>query len=61
MKGSLQAKGVTMSRDALPECLCGRILRDVYTHKDPEIHQMGTMNEANQNDWPRENGKKYLI
>lgn len=50
-----------MSRDALPECLCSRILRDVYTHKDPEIHQIGTMNEANQNDWPRENGKKYLI
>ena len=30
-----------------------------YTWEDPEIHQTGTLNQANQNDWPKETRKKY--
>ena len=29
--------------------------------EDPEIHQIRTVNQANQNDWPKEIQKKCLI
>ena len=29
--------------------------------KDPEIYQIWTVNQANQNNWPKENQKKYPI
>ena len=29
--------------------------------EDPEIHQIWTVNQANQNDWPKETQKKCLI
>ena len=32
----------------------------VLTREDPETYQIGTLNQANQNDWPKENQKKLL-
>ena len=33
----------------------------MYTGKDPEMHQMWTVNQANHNDWPKETWKKCPI
>ena len=33
----------------------------MYTWKDPEIYQIGTMNQTSQNDWPKETWKKCPI
>ena len=33
----------------------------VHTWEDPEIYQIWTVNQANQNDWPKETQKKYYI
>ena len=30
-----------------------------HTWEDPEIYLMWTVNQANQNDWPRETWKKW--
>ena len=32
-----------------------------HTWEDPEINQIWAVNQANQNDWPRETWKKYPI
>ena len=54
-----------MSRDVLPICLCGRIHlgQEMHTHtwEDPEVHQIWTVNQASQNDWPKETWRKYHI
>ena len=31
----------------------------MYTWEDPEINQIRTQNQANQNDWPKETQKKF--
>ena len=31
----------------------------VHTWEDPEINQIGTLNQAKQNDWPKEISKKH--
>ena len=47
----------------LPTGLCGRIHlgQEMHAHtwEDPEIYQIWTVNQANQNDWPKETWKKY--
>ena len=54
-----------MSRDALPTGLCSRIHLgyEVYAHtwEDPEIYQIWTVSQVNQNAWPKEIQKKYPI
>ena len=54
-----------LSRDALPTGLCSRIHLGkemcVHTREDPEISQIWAVNQANQNDWPRETRKKCPI
>ena len=44
-----------MLRDGLPIGLCGRVRLDQEMHaqtwKDPEIYEIWTVNQANQNDW----------
>ena len=38
--------------------------RCLHTWEDPEIYQIWTLNQANQNDWPKETQKKcpmYVI
>ena len=62
-KGSLEVKEEIMLRDALPRCLWGR---DVWedpptTWEDPEIYQIWTVNQANQNDWLKETQKRCPI
>ena len=32
-----------------------------HTWEDPEIYRIGTLNQATQNDWPKETRKKYSI
>ena len=54
-----------MGRDAIPRGLFSRILFSeeirVHTREEPEIWQIWTLNQASQNDWPKENQKKWLI
>ena len=54
-----------MLRDGLPIGLCGRVHLDQEMHgqtwKHPEIYEIWTVNQANHNDWPNENQKKYPI
>ena len=54
-----------MLRDGLPIGLCGRVRLDQEMHaqtwKDPEIYEIWTVNQANKNDWPKENQKKHPI
>jgi len=54
-----------MLSDGLPIGLCGRVRLDQEMHaqtwKDPEIYEIWTVNQANQNDWPKENQKKHPI
>ena len=49
----------------LPTGLCGRIHlgQEMHAHtwEDPEIYQIWTVNQANQNDWPKKTWKKYPI
>ena len=33
----------------------------VHIWEDPEINQIGTVNQANQNDWPKDIWKKQPI
>ena len=32
----------------------------VHIWEDPEINQVGTLNQAKQNDWPKETSKKHM-
>ena len=32
----------------------------VYTWEGPEINQIGTLNQAKQNDWPKEISEKHV-
>ena len=54
-----------LSREVLPTGLCSRIHLGkemcVHTREDPEISQIWAVNQANQNDWPRETWKKCPI
>ena len=54
-----------MSRDVLPIGLCGRIHlgqeMHMHTWEVPEVHQIWTVNQASQNDWPKETWRKYHI
>ena len=49
----------------LPRCLFGKIPLGqemlVHTWEEPEIYQIRTVNQAYQNDWPKETWKKYPI
>ena len=53
------------SRDALPRCLLSKLHLDwemcVHTWEDPEVYQIWTLNQGNQNDWPKETQKKCPI
>ena len=33
----------------------------MHTWEDPEIYQIWTVSQANQNDWPKETWNKYPI
>ena len=54
-----------MSRDALSIYLYGRIHlgseMNAHTWKVLEIYQIWTVNQENQNDWPKETRKKCSI
>ena len=54
-----------MSRDVLLRQLFGRIHLGyemcAHTGKDPEIYQIQTVNQPNQNDCTKETQKKYPI
>ena len=64
-KGSLEAKGELCRKFFDTPSLCGRIHlgEEMCVHKweDPEIHQIWTVNQANQHDWPNETQKKCPI
>ena len=59
------SKRVVMSRDALSRCLFGEIHLgwEIHAHtwEDPEIYQIQTVSQANQNDWSKETWNKYPI
>ena len=64
-KASLEAKGELCRKFFDTPSLCGRIHlgEEMRVHKweDPEIHQIWTVNQANQNNWPNETQKKCPI
>ena len=53
-----------MSRDVLPRHLCSKTIlskRCVHMWEEPEIDQVWTENQANQNDWPKKTRKKCPV
>ena len=51
-----------MSRGVLPRYLFGTVQLGyqicAHTWEDPEIHKIWIMDQANQDDWPKDNQKK---
>lgn len=38
---------------------CRPVEMRMHAWEDPETHQMWTLNQTNQNDWPKETQKKH--
>ena len=63
-KGSLESIAEFCQGIFYPDAFSvGSILTDMRVHRweEPEIYQIWTVNQANQNDWSNENWKKYPI
>ena len=63
-KDSLDAKGEICQGMYYPDAFSVKSIlakRCVHTWEDPEIYQIGTVNQANHNDWPKEIPPKYPI
>ena len=57
-KGLLEAKGELGQGMFYPDAFA---VKSVLNWEDCELYQIRTVNQANQNDWPRKTQKKYPI